>query len=449
MSPNLATPSNLSHSHQVLRRFPWPKDWTIFEKYSSRVRELDVSSQDFCKRATELKILNLFGLLRKSVAPRLRVLNWTARHVLYVNHFVGPSLKTVIVNFTDWGKNEDDQASGLIANLIHFSPALVNLVLAEDFGTRISGALAMLEPTSWSKLRVLCLESYVSPQIVPTLGNLPALETMEIRFIDNEEHHSPNTTSSKSLFPRLTSLQLSAANLTSIPTQFLLGPGNAPRLIELTLYMTDDVPVASSLRECFATLLSRRLGLTRITVLAPPMRLSPQTVQDRATLGTIEPLFALKGLSDLTVSLPFTLDNAALLSIAEVWPSMEVLNLLGQDQPYSRTDVTLGGLAHFVAKCPSLRHLTLNFDASDVGSAWAPSCEDKPCPQLCELDAGASRILDARATAGFINSMFPSAWLVEGGSEGFWERPDAPEGVVYREKWRSVDRLLSNFSVAT
>lgn len=402
-----------------------------------------MSSQDLC--STELRILNLFGLLRKSVAPRLRVLNWTATHLVYANYFVGPSLKAMIVNFTDREKNEDGEASVLIANLIHFSPALENLVLAEDFGTGISDALATLEPTSWSKLRVLSLESYVSPQIVPTLGNLPALETMEIRFIDDEEHHSPNTTSSKSLFPRLTSLQLSAANLTSIPAQLLLGPGNAPRLIELTLYMTDDIPVASSLREFFATLLSRRLGLTRITMLAPPMRrLSPRY---RATLGTIEPLFALKGLSDLTIpSHPFTLDNAALLSIAKVWPSMEVLVLGGQDQPYHDTDVTLGGVAHFVAKCPFLQHLTLNFDASDVGSAGA-SCN--PCPQLCELNAGASQIFDTHAVAHFIDSMFPSASLVEADSEGLWEDADDPEGDVYRERWRSVDGLLSTLSVAT
>lgn len=65
-----------------------------------------MSSQDLCD--TQLEILSLFDLLRKSVAARLRVLNWTAGHLIYANHFVGPSLKAIIVNFTDREKNDSD-----------------------------------------------------------------------------------------------------------------------------------------------------------------------------------------------------------------------------------------------------------------------------------------------------------------------------------------------------
>lgn len=265
-------------------------------------------------------------------------------------------------NLKSFGFNRDDgEASETLANLIHSSPIIERVVVYDGLGKQTSRTLATLDSTSWSKLRLLDLETDTSPEFVPVLGRLPLLEALNINPGTRTQHPSFKASPSGPLFPRLTLLRAFGTDLGSTPTRLLLCPESAPRLTDLTLIAEDDTPTANYLQVCFSTFLSNRPALTDVTVFVPTVRLSPES---QATLDTIQPLFGLKGLTNLTVSLPFALNDVALRTIPKTWPSLQTLNLGGKNQPHHRTDVTLGGLTHLVANSPRMRHLTLNFDDS-------------------------------------------------------------------------------------
>lgn len=392
----------------------------------------------------ELDILDVLSVLqlKPSMTPRLRVLRWSGSDPLYANLFVGPSLR--IFELESPGGGDGDAGAATLANVIHSSPDVETLDVMYKPGRQTSRVLAMLDATSWYRLRELCLMTETSSEFVPILGRLPVLDALYIKFEKSTKPPNVESSSPGSLFPRLTSLHVFSADLASIPTQLLFGAGNALRIADLCVNIDGHIPTATSLQECFATLLfaSNRTALTQISVLIPTVESSLDMQDFQATLSTIQPLFALKGLTFLSVGLPFMLDDAGLLVIAKAWPSLSALHLGGQSQRYHHSDVTLCGLVHFIAGVPDLDFLTLNFDACDVAGAW-DGCEGVEVKSYLLLWPGGSRILDASAVSKFIDEMLPDVELCQD-DEDSWDEQGDPEGFVYRAAWMRVDELRLN-----
>lgn len=404
-----------------------------------------MDTSDLCQ--AELKILDALSLLQSkpSMAPRLHVLHWSGSHMMYANLFAGPFLQAV--NLQSLGLTGVDHwdAPATLANVIHSSPVIESLRVLDILGKQTSRTLATLDSTSWSKLRLLDLQTDTSPEFVPILGRLPVLEDLQINFGSRSGHPGFIPSPSEPLFPRLKSLRAFGTDLSSIPIQLLLGHGSAPHLTGISLMAEDDEPTAYFLQDWFTTFLSNRPALRDISVFVPTVEL---TLESQATLDTIQPLFTLKKLVNLAITLPFALDDNALSAIAKGWPSLQILDLGGTNHPHYHTSVTLSGIVQLVANTPRLENLSLNFDASDVAAAWKDRQDiEGACVHLRELCAGGSRILDAPAVAKFLGNVFPRVRVTED-DPNIWDADIDPDGIHYREKWRHVRALLRASVVA-
>lgn len=395
----------------------------------------------------ELKILDVFASLpsRPSLAPQLRVLYWGDLLAAYANLFVGPTLRAVSLVSLE----KSDDVCGVLANLIHCSPALERVEIHSPRDSQTSHALVTLDPTSWSRLRTLRLAGEIPPGSAAILGRLHGLRTLYVCFGGGDvTPPGLEAITSNHLFPLLVTLKALGSSPASIPIQLLLGGDSAPHLKCLVLGWISAPPNALYLKECFQ-LVRNRPRLRELSIYAQPIQLSPDTLELQATVDTIQPLFALKNLEDLTIYVPFALDDDALQTIAGAWPAMITLTL-GGEQPYHRTNVTLCGLAHFVLNSPSLRHLALSFDASDVQMAW-DGCRDIEyvCERLRRLWPGTSRIVDSSAVAGFLGNIFPRMRIME--DEGIFIQSGGldPEGSRHRRRWARAGTLLRPSTTAT
>lgn len=272
----------------------------------------------------ELDILQALSVLQlnPSMTPQLRALHWSGSHLLYVNLFVGPLLQAFRLDPSC--DAADGDAATTLANVIHSSPDIEDVNVNNLRGQQTSRTLATLDSTSWNKLRTLNLRTSTSPEFVPILGRLPVLDSLKIKFGQSATH--PNFKA------RLTLLSAFVADLALIPVRVLLGAGSTPRLTELSLIMENDVPTAASLQECFMTLSTGNHPAVKDITASTPLPPSPDMLDFQATLSTIQPLFAFKGLIFLFVELPFMLDDAELLVLTKAWPSLETLDLGGRGQ---------------------------------------------------------------------------------------------------------------------
>lgn len=253
----------------------------------------------YCLIQDELKILDVFASLpsRPSLAPQLRVLDWGDLLVAYANLFIGPTLRAV--SLVAHEKNDD--VCGVLANLIHCSPALERVEIRSPHDSQSSHALVTLDLTSWSRLRTLRLAGQIPPGFAAILGRLPALRTLYV-CLGGDDVTPPGleATTSNRLFPLLVTLEVLGSSPASIPIQLLLGGDSAPHLECLILGWIGAPPHALYLKECFQ-LVRNRPSLRELSIYAPPIQLSPDTLELQATLDTIQPLFALKNLEDLKI----------------------------------------------------------------------------------------------------------------------------------------------------
>lgn len=403
------------------------RDWSRFDAYANRVRDLTVVSEHHrIHAAVYLEI----SQSRKTLCPALR--NFKAVVSNDVPELIlmwSPLLRKVTINVMELAKEGETAQFSYSLNrflngLGRHAPDLQDLTILGSF-------LASPDLTTFRQLRSI------------DMSELNDCSVFTFRMFGSMSH-----------IQNLARLYISLDNLSDIPEHpiaqfdfledlYLLGPVSsvtqilellaAPRLRELAIdFRTDPLHVVPdldnlSVKRCFEALASHCLSLRVLGFQAESMYPS---LYDRFIISpsSLRPLFALQKLTDLDFDgFPlFSISDNDVATMALSWPNISNLKIPNTIEGASVP--TFVGLRHLSSGCPNLQTLEMSVDT--VAPLSRISKKSFSTHKLKEFHPQLSVIGDTTIAARYLDQIFPNLRKIH------------PTSGKYGKDWKEVDKLI-------
>jgi hypothetical protein len=171
-----------------------------------------------------------------------------------------------------------------------------------------------------------------------------------------------------------------------------------------------------------------------------------------ASIGAavFQPIYAFRNLRrfHFEVVPDVQLHDGTLTQMAEAWPLLAYLAILGALSTSSHQHVTPNGLVSLLQRCPRLSSIHISMDWSAVDRPYvSPNIpyEGFAHKALTCADFGSSKIRQAIGVAAFMSAIAPKLHIITGwDSELHYEHNDYE---IYSSRWKAVDDLVKAFSM--
>ncbi|KAJ7174790.1 hypothetical protein C8R46DRAFT_990837 [Mycena filopes] len=353
----------IRHLDVTLLRAVISSDWDRFLLYAHRVRSFVLDENLKTPEAYETLALHF---PQQSIFPRLEKLDWfpvIPSYFGYVRLFVTPTITNLhltIESFSDLT---------ILSTAALTCPRLteVGLGCISDSGLALVSKF-VCHLHHLESLVVGCLDQAAFSHIarLPNLRYLWLMSPASLRCIAlKPDPHSPH-------FPVLRKLKLESIDEVHTLLAFL----GKSSLVEMTIVGSSfpSPPTQSVSKQFYAAL----------ALHCSPSSLQKFTLYDRTSTpnagqldiysvggDALEPLLVFRNLVvlQLSHSAGFHLDDTQVENLASAWPRIKILQLRPHSSCRLPPRVTLEGVYAFAKHCPSLKSLTIAFDATTVPMA--------------------------------------------------------------------------------
>ncbi|KAI0692313.1 hypothetical protein C8T65DRAFT_610798 [Cerioporus squamosus] len=395
--------------HIVMKRPLVASDWTRFDYYARRIKNLGYYMVEFpdqdqanwanaakqhCARPVNLQTMAYLALYRRGspLLPNLTRLRWhhfDSHYSQYLPIFFGPNLTSLSIAFHREKFSHDpdlpplkevyDDLVPILERLDELCPSLTTFALHAEQDPDV---IAAMLPLAYYIKR---LEGFIVAQppdvdakkLILHLASLPSLKATDIAF--NEEASSDLSFLSPLSypFPSLENLHMRTQNMTSCKTLIkmmqtcrlrlvtfdVLGPSTAAELHDLL----------SALRTHCAldTLQFLIIDYPSTSPRPWPIRKETHTL----TMKTLRPILDFPNMRTFWVTIPLygSLNDQDLALIADSWPGIIFLRILAFWNWCAPSAVTLAGVAYVAWRCPLLITLSVAADLSSDNVAETTS----------------------------------------------------------------------------
>ncbi|KAJ7641743.1 hypothetical protein FB45DRAFT_361438 [Roridomyces roridus] len=404
---------------RLLRRLT-SDDFTVFDKYASRVRYVDfTNSSRILGRGCEL--FPYIKEFRNPILPALLYFRWEASawngsvgalHLLSQEAAVPSEEFSLLL----WGEMEHIAGeSEVIASTIDAfnDPALPWLPDVKKLTLRTIHYLPALRTAvpRLSNLEHFSCDLSIDDLLYQSLAALPGL-----RFIDFRSLPSAAVAYLPAGSPSFDSLEGFSISGTLSSIQSFLPHISSPDLSSVRLVVKDfqSRPIESTLFSLLLppTIPTRASSLQHFTFVGPSASARAQRL-DRLILAAFAPLYACRALQTFYLeidagSLVLTDDDVNAMSSA--WPALSTFIIIPPRSAnvIEERHVHLYALWAFAARCPSLRRLQLEVDADVVGPFSEDyAAIDAESPPMEDLTLFCSPCGDPLLVAEFLKRAFP------------------------------------------
>ncbi|KAL1715653.1 hypothetical protein EV715DRAFT_275665 [Schizophyllum commune] len=418
-------------------------DLTRFRFYAPFIRKMTFGGSDWPKGLSEDGYLALTMTLAAPIFPNLTHISWDTAGISlsYIQYFASPSLVSLHI--------AGDSLSFGDLHVLRCVQQRCRNVSELDIGcsyilTRGEQQMITSFADTISTWNLHSLKTpFMSLNLMRQLAVDPTLRTLHV----TNQTPWPGT----SMYHPLESLVLPAQAF-SVLTSLVIGADiRADRLLTMlescsfgclhTLEVYQIMPrvvwrsVLAAVRAAHSSPSTfRRLRLKEV---ASPGQPRPPPTQGAA----LEPLYGFTALEELHLDFEGALhlgeDDVA--RMAQSWPQLRLLLLPARTPPQERPP--LHALRHLAARCPRLRTLGLEVDASEVSLVEAPT--DVRQSALASWYVYASPVGPAGPVGAYLSAVFPE--LEKIASTGQVPDNDPEEEAPENPTWRKVQVLVKAF----
>ncbi|KAJ7721275.1 hypothetical protein B0H16DRAFT_1602866 [Mycena metata] len=415
-------------------------DWDRVLLYAHRVQTMSVYTQPAELWLEAVELLAISSPVT-TLFPRLRTLRWATEEPAlfpYIRMFLSPTLKSIDLHFPS-----DSSRLSVLSYLSSKVPSLA--IHSPEFDQQLA------EEVTIFVLALRNIQEFTVPAVLPAAyERLASLSSLKRLTLENLDGCPPPDviTSDLPSFRSLTHLHVEGSTVQLLknllqrcertPLESFYSRSKAPAtgavVYDLLVTLSDG---------CIhhrLTLISIQLGGFNAIV-----AIGPNATTYEILPATLRPLLMFPNLSSFTISSPFSvsLDNDFIDAMSIAWPKIENISFLVST---TTTRATLSALSAFALRCPHLRYLELEFDASTVPQGPHPPTQAPRVRQteLMVLGVGDSPIESPTRVAHFLSAMFPGLEDIEANStQGLTDEEDE----TY-QKWREVRKLVPLLAAA-
>ncbi|KAJ7743368.1 hypothetical protein B0H16DRAFT_1422944 [Mycena metata] len=431
-------------------------DWDRVLFYARRVQTMSVYTQLPAGAWLEAVELLAISLPVTTLFPRLRTLKWATEEPAlfpYIRMFLSPTLKSIDLHFPS-----DSSRLSVLSYLSSKVPslAIVNIHRPPQHSPEFDQQLA--EEATIFLLAVRNIQEFTVPAVLPAAyERLASLSSLKRLTIENLDGCPPPDviTSDLPSFRSLTHLHVEGSTIQLVknllqwcertPLESFYSRSNAPAtgavVYDLLVTLSDG---------CIhhrLTLIDIQLGGLNAIV-----AIGPNATAYEILPATLRPLLMFPNLSSFTISSPFSvsLDNDFIDAMSIAWPKIETISFRGST---TTSRPILSALSTFALRCPHLRYLELEFDASTVPQGPHPPTQAPHVRQtrLVALDVGDSPIESPTRVAHFLSATFPDLQdITANRTQDLTEEEEELDqtGHSAYHKWREVEKLVPLLAAA-
>ncbi|KAJ8593610.1 hypothetical protein M405DRAFT_785777 [Rhizopogon salebrosus TDB-379] len=429
-------------------------DWSIFRKYSCRVSSLEMT---YAPRAIRVGT-DIWGALDcppfpLPLLPNLTTLRWDAPDEAFpcIRSFVTQTLTTLIISTYYTTFSFGPCVQPILSCIPALCPSVSHVEFHgdEESGDEESGDAesgdASIALQSWSHL-ISVRTGSVSNAAILHLSNLPSLRKLYVGLCSTPIDADAQNLLRHPAFPALHTLDVRCNTLAPLDT-FFDTFSLAPKILCIRVidgwHSTEHLPASMS----------------RISNACAHSALEHLEIVDDefginfdASIGAavFQPIYAFRNLRifHFEVEPDVLLHDGTLMQMAEAWPLLEDLAILGALSTSSHQHVTPNGLVSLLQRCPRLSSIRISMDWSAVDrpdvSPNIPYGGFAHKALTC-ADFGSSKIRQAVGVAAFMSAIAPKLRTITGwDSESHYEHDDYK---IYSSRWKAVDDLVKAFSM--
>lgn len=427
---------------QSLKRPLIDSDWTRFDSYAARIKNLgfylvefadqeqhsweQAQLQDNCERPVSREVLAQLAFYRRRqfLLPNLVRLRWTyldIRYIAYIPMFLGPNLTMLSIAFhpPDNRRSGDDctsemyeELAPILEVLVEACPSLKHLEIwpeQEDDVTELSLVFAYGCP----RLEGFTVASpSLSKDVLLLLASKPLLRKSFLAA-DEEAVSDLQLLRSDALrypFPSLESVFILTK---ALPTGTELV--KLMTTCRLRIFTLDfEVRTYPNEVEDLFTALRDRCSKTTLQVVNVMKRAkldwSLTSEEDALIIDIIAPILDLSGLRIFKIDIPLMghINDEELMLMADSWPLLVDLRIQESWGFNTASEITWAGVAYVVYRCPQIMHLFVALDmASDNIEEVTGKPDFKPAPYLRHLHVLDSDFCDPEFLARCAHKLSP------------------------------------------
>jgi hypothetical protein len=408
-----------------------PDGWSIFRKYNYRVSSLKTMLLPFIRVGIEIWSAVGCPPFPLPLLPNLISLTWNAPDEAFpcIRSFVTQTLTMLNIH----------AGYPSAQPILSCIPALCLSVLHFKSYSGTESGDASIALQSWSHLVSVMMASIVSNAAILHLSNLPSLQELHVELCSTPIDADTQNLRQRPAFCALHTLDVSCKTLAPLNAffdTFSLAPKRLFFRVTEGWHSMQDLPASMSRisNACAHSALKRlRImdhGANRL---------------DASTSATVfQPIYAFRNLRQFYFKIEdVQLHDATIMRMAEAWPLLEDLAILGEFSISSPHYITPNGLVSLLKHCPRLSSIRIVVDWSAVDRPdVSPDIpyEGFAHKALKRAVFGASKIRNVTGVAAFISAIAPklhtiAAWdsKLHYGGEDYAE---------YSNKWKDVGHLV-------
>ncbi|OAX38269.1 hypothetical protein K503DRAFT_866266 [Rhizopogon vinicolor AM-OR11-026] len=408
-------------------------DWSIFCKYSHRIRSLHMRWSSY-RVGTE--IWGALGCPPFSLPllPNLTSLTWHARSEAFpcIRLFLTQKLTTLNIN----AYYPELKFSPSVQSILSCIPMLCPSVSHFDLQGRSGSGDTSIGLQCWSHL-VSVKPGKISDAALLHLSNLPSLRELYLKL-----HLTPIAADTQKLlqypaFSALHKLDITCESLAPLDA-FFETLSIAPEILFVTIIFIagEDSALPASISRISNACTYNALKHLRIIV--DGMDGDSNT---SVSAAVFQPLYAFRNLRELNFKVEYDvqLDDATLLQMAKAWPLLEELVIRGEYSASTPHNITPNAFVSLLQHCPRLTSIGIALDWSDVDRRDISSeipYQGFSHNALSEADFGSSRIRHVTGVAAFLSAIAPKLEYVVGWDSDFhYDHEDCEK---YSLRWKAV-----------
>ncbi|KAF8554947.1 hypothetical protein OG21DRAFT_1603156 [Imleria badia] len=393
-------------------RPPSLAEWSIINRYSRRIQELEVSEDN------TLFLLEC-SIFEPNFLPNLRVLKWVvddySGSLACIRPLLGPKLVSFDL-FLELETGDHKELSSLLKTLPSHCPGLkfVSFDLFPDRNAESVSPILSRTICGFEKLARLAIDAVIDGVALQHLVMSPQITDLVLRIRQSSQLEDLSLLPSDTPFSGMKNITLIGPDLGSM-IGLLRPEGQVFSSTEFRL----ESPPTSQLTLAFLTLLASPLRRSSLQSLAlgweDDSDIPDFELQDNPYIishDTLRPLVFFHNLRELSIDLMnhISLNDEELVDLARGWPLLHFLHLVSGDGPPAK-HLTLQVLVSLVVTCPELERVDLDLDARVVPTTGVGVGVRSTIVK--ELNFQESPIDDPRLVAEFLSQHFPSTVLTE------------------------------------
>jgi hypothetical protein len=423
-------------------------DWSIFFKYNCRVSSLKMSMFGLVRVGTE--IWDALGCppFPLPLLPNLTTLAWNSLDEAFpcIRSFVTQTLTTLTIGTYYSPFSFGPRVQPILSWIPALCPSVSHFEFHgdEESGDEESGD-ASIALQSWSHL-ISVTTGTVSNAAILHLSNLPSLRELYIGLCSTPIDADTQNLLRRPAFSALHTLDVRCNALAPLDTffdTFSLAPKRLFIKVIDGWHSMEGLPASIS-RISNACAHS---ALERLEILDDDCGLN---FDASVSAAAFQPIYAFRNLRmfHFEVEPDVSLHDGTLMQMAEAWPLLEDLAILGALSISNHQHVTPNGLVSLLRRCPRLSSIQISMDWSAVDRpdvSFNIPYEGFAHKALTYADFGSSKIRQATGVAAFMSAIAPKLHTITGwDSESHYDHDDYE---TYSSRWEEVGRLMKAFSM--